>query len=146
MSKSNLLVELSLIILLLAGCTQYPEACPSYTLFDLSRANHFSEDDSLPFQFPVDDYDPKTLTRKSSFVAYGKANPNSATEYHAAEDSFHPAGTPVYAMADGRVTFSGTAGGYGWLIIIDHRQANLYSLYGHLSPSRWRIRSGAVKK
>ncbi len=29
----------------------------------------------------------------------------------------------VYAMADGRVSFSGTAGGYGWLIIIDHPQA-----------------------
>jgi murein DD-endopeptidase MepM/ murein hydrolase activator NlpD len=37
-------------------------------------------------------------------------------------------------------------GGYGWLIIIDHPQANLYSLYGHLSPSRWRLRSGTVEK
>lgn len=37
-------------------------------------------------------------------------------------------------------------GGYGWLIIIDHPQANLYSLYGHLSPSRWRLESGQVKK
>jgi murein DD-endopeptidase MepM/ murein hydrolase activator NlpD len=37
-------------------------------------------------------------------------------------------------------------GGYGWLIIIDHPQANIYSLYGHLSPSRWRIDSGMVEK
>ncbi|GAI42531.1 unnamed protein product, partial [marine sediment metagenome] len=28
----------------------------------------------------------------------------------------------------------------------DHPQANLYSLYGHLSPSRWRKESGLVKK
>ena len=34
------------------------------------------------------------------------------------------------------------AEGYGWLILIDHPQANLYSLYGHLSPSRWQLRTG----
>jgi murein DD-endopeptidase MepM/ murein hydrolase activator NlpD len=49
-------------------------------------------------------------------------------------------------MAGGKVSFSGPMGGYGWLIIIDHPQANLYSLYGHLSPSRWRIESGTVEK
>ncbi len=32
------------------------------------------------------------------------------------------------------------------LIIIDHPQANIYSLYGHLSPSRWRLESGPVEK
>ena len=37
-------------------------------------------------------------------------------------------------------------GGYGWLIIIDHPQANLYSLYGHLSPSRWYMEPGPVSK
>jgi len=56
------------------------------------------------------------------------------------------AGTPVYAMADGRISFSGPMGGYGWLIVIDHPEANLYSLYGPLSPSRWRKESGTVKK
>ena len=38
--------------------------------------------------------------------------------------------------------FRETADGYGWLIIIDHPQANLYSLYGHLSPSRWKLETG----
>ena len=66
--------------------------------------------------------------------------------FHAAEDYKRPAGTPVYAMADGRISFSGTAGGYGWLILIDHSQANLYSLYGHLSPSRWKLASGTEVK
>jgi hypothetical protein len=37
-------------------------------------------------------------------------------------------------------------GGYGWLIIIDHPQANMYSLYGHLSPSRWKLEPGPVEK
>jgi hypothetical protein len=67
-------------------------------------------------------------------------------QFHAAEDYKRPAGTPVYAMADGRISFSGTAGGYGWLIIIDHPHANLYSLYGHLSPSRWKLETGTKVK
>ncbi|MFC2079145.1 M23 family metallopeptidase [Candidatus Bipolaricaulota bacterium] len=59
-------------------------------------------------------------------------------EYHAAEDYHLPAGTPVYSMADGVASYSGTKEGYGWLIILDHPPANLY---GHLSPSRRRIHS-----
>ena len=35
--------------------------------------------------------------------------------------------------------------GYGWLIIIDHPAENVYSLYGHLSSSRWKKSSGDVK-
>jgi len=50
----------------------------------------------------------------------------------------------VFAIADGMVSFCGPMGGYGWLVIIDHPQANLYSLYGHLSPSRWYIESGVL--
>lgn len=49
-------------------------------------------------------------------------------------------------MADGRVSYSGRAGGYGWLVIVDHPQFNLYSLYGHLSPSRWSQDVGLVSK
>jgi len=64
----------------------------------------------------------------------------------AAEDYPLPAGTPVYAMADGRVSYSGRMDGYGWLVIIDHPQFGLYSLYGHLSPSRWTIEPGPVAK
>ncbi|MBW1863782.1 MAG: M23 family metallopeptidase, partial [Deltaproteobacteria bacterium] len=54
--------------------------------------------------------------------------------------------SPVHAFADGVISFSGPMGGYGWLIIIDHPQANIYSLYGHLSPSRWMLESGVVEK
>ena len=52
--------------------------------------------------------------------------------YHAAEYYFQRAGYR-HAMADGKMSLSGPKGGYGWLIIIDHPQANIYSLYGHLS-------------
>jgi len=142
-------ITLGIVFLFLAACsTEYPESCPSYSPdFDLSEAETYPEDDSFPFQFPLDEYEPGSPKYKSSFVMMGRSSLDSPYKYHAAEDSHHPPGTPVYAMADGRISFSGRAGGYGWLIIIDHPHANLYSLYGHLSPSRWRLRSGTnVKK
>jgi murein DD-endopeptidase MepM/ murein hydrolase activator NlpD len=101
--------------------------------------------DSRPFSLPLDPSPADTQpfcadfeNRRQSFGPGGK--------YHAARDYSRPAGTPVYSMADGRVSFSGRMGGYGWLVIVDHPQANLYSLYGHLSPSRWRRRFGAVRR
>ena len=139
-----------MLILLLTACsTEYPQGCPYYDAnFDLSDYESFPEDDTLPFQFPLDKYEPGSPKKhKSSFIMKGRSSLDEPYEYHAAEDSYGPPGTPVYAMADGKISFSGRMGGYGWLIIIDHPQANLYSLYGHLSPSRWRLRSGTdVKK
>jgi len=142
-------INLGIVFLFLAACnTEYPESCPSYSPdFDLSGAETYAADDSLQFQFPLDKYEPGSPKYKSSFIMSGRKNIDSPMEYHAAEDSHHPPGTPVYAMADGQISFSGRAGGYGWLIIIDHPQAKLYSLYGHLSPSRWKLKSGTdVKK
>ena len=142
-------MSLGIVFLFLAACSaEYPESCPSYNPdFDLSEAETYTGNDNLLFQFPLDEYEPGSSEYKSSFVMKGRSSLDSPYKYHAAEDSYHPPGTPVYAMADGRISFSGRAGGYGWLIIIDHPQANLYSLYGHLSPSRWRLRAGTeVKK
>jgi len=40
--------------------------------------------------------------------------------YHHGLDIACPAGTPIYAMQDGFVIFSGQQGGYGNVVIIDH--------------------------
>jgi len=135
-----------LLIFLLAGCVQTAESCPSFSPFDLSEADTFARDDNLPFQFPLNDNRIFTSGApfSTNFASFGRTT--RGPEYHAAEDILQPAGTPVYGMADGMVSFSGLMGGYGWLIIIDHPQANLYSLYGHLSPSRWQIEPGSVEK
>lgn len=154
MSRNRLWVSLATLILLLAACsTQYPENCPSSTPVGLSEAGEIAEDESLPFRFPLDE---STIDEKLYFGWFGASNactPDMVDcyeyperKFHAAEDYKRPAGTPVYAMADGEISFSGTAGGYGWLIIIDHPQANLYSLYGHLSPSRWKQAAGTQVK
>ena len=73
-------------------------------------------------------------------------DPPNGELHHTAEDSFAPPGTPVYAIGDGTISYSGRARGYGWLIIIDHPVENVYSLYGHLSTSRWKKSTGNVKK
>jgi murein DD-endopeptidase MepM/ murein hydrolase activator NlpD len=146
----RLQVSSMVLALLLVGCTEAPEGCPRPVPVDLSEAEAYASDDDLPFRFPLDDHGVYLSAEPFScpFAAAGfaKRGPFVRGENHAAEDTLKPAGTPVYAMADGTVSFSGPMGGYGWLVIVDHPQANLYSLYGHLSPSRWRIDSGPVEK
>jgi murein DD-endopeptidase MepM/ murein hydrolase activator NlpD len=145
-----LLVGVTVLALLLASCAQAPDACPRPVPVDLSDAEAYALNEDLPFRFPLDDLDAYLSAEPFScpFAAAGfaKRGPFVRRENHAAEDTLKPAGTPVYAMADGTVSFSGPMGGYGWLVIVDHPQANLYSLYGHLSPSRWRIDPGPVEK
>jgi murein DD-endopeptidase MepM/ murein hydrolase activator NlpD len=99
-----------------------------------------SSNDMRPVSYPLDAY---TASGPFSVLHNGEVFEN---KYHAAEDIGGAPGTPVYAMADGIISYSGESGGYGWLIIIDHPLMNVYSLYGHLSPSRWHMESGAVTK
>ena len=139
-----------MLVLLLTACnTQYPETCPDNTPVGLADANEIASNASLPFRFPLD---ASPADKNLYYGWFGVSNacpPGKADcyeylerKFHAAEDYKRPPGTPVYAMADGRISYSGRAGGYGWLILIDHPQANLYSLYGHLSPSRWKLKAG----
>lgn len=131
------------ILLLLSGCSSMPGECTEIAPVDLTNAVAFANDESLPFRFPLDD---TAINRADHLGWFCTASNPTSGKFHAAEDYIRPPGTPVYAIADGRVSFSGRMGGYGWLVIVDHPQANLYSLYGHLSPSRWQIDKGAVKK
>lgn len=82
------------------------------------------------FRYPLDEYFPETPVTMTE--------PPKGENYHTGEDSYAPPGTAVYAIGNGVIRYSGSARGYGWLIIIDHPWANIYSLYGHLSPSRQR--------
>ncbi|MEJ2749134.1 MAG: M23 family metallopeptidase [Anaerolineae bacterium] len=96
--------------------------------------------ETSPIQFPLDDY-----TVIGPFESLSNAGVFE-NKRHAAEDLRASPGTAVYAIADGEISFSGVKGGYGQLIIIDHPQTNTYSLYGHLSPSRWHKETDPVAK
>ena len=121
-------------------------SCPKLPIADVSSATAFAADENASFQFPLASMDSVLEASCAIFCAPAGITFGPKDEYHTAEDYHLPAGTPVYAMANGQVSFSGRMDGYGWLIVVDHPQANLYSLYGHLSPSRWHIRSGSVSK
>jgi len=133
-----------LLAIMSVSCISTAENCPPSIPVNITAAEQYAQDESLPFRFPLDDLRNNFVTDAANFADYGRTT--RGFEYHAAEDIHKPAGTQLYAIADGKISFSGPMGGYGWLIIIDHPQANLYSLYGHLSPSRWRLESGQVKK
>jgi murein DD-endopeptidase MepM/ murein hydrolase activator NlpD len=55
-----------------------------------------------------------------------KSRPHRGTDYAA------PTGTPIKAVGDGKVVFSGTRGGYGKTIVIQHGQ-RYSTLYAHMS-------------
>ncbi|MDH5372818.1 MAG: M23 family metallopeptidase [Acidimicrobiia bacterium] len=134
------LVAVVILGTLLSGCgSAAPEECPSLHRVDLSRVD--PNDDSLAFQYPLD-----IVEKPPQNADFREHSGSPGGMFHAAEDFWRPAGTEVYAMADGEVSFSGTMGGYGWLVIVDHPEMNIYSLYGHLSPSRWQAVPGPVIK
>lgn len=133
--KKCLILSVPIILLLMNSCRQYE--IDSSTMQEYS--NQLKANSS--FQYPLDDYFPETPVTSAD-----PPETDQGELHHTAEDSFAPAGTPVYAIGDGVVSYSGRAKGYGWLIIIDHPVENVYSLYGHLSPSQWKIEPGEVKK
>ena len=143
-NKAYLIASLILLVLVSSSCSQPADTCYQQPLADLSGALAYAADDQLKFQFPLDELGQDSDPSPAKFCSGG--GEGSKRMYHAAEDYHLPAGSPVYALADGNISFSGPMRGYGWLLIIDHPQADIYSLYGHLSPSRWKLDSGNVKK
>jgi len=117
--------------------------CYGQYSYDSSEMKEHAErlKETSSFRYPLNDYFPETPVTDTD-----PPKTERVESHHAGEDSFAPAGTPVYAIGDGIISYSGISYGYGWLIIIDHPVENVYSLYGHLSTSRWKKSPGEVKK
>jgi len=49
---------------------------------------------------------------------------------------------PVYAVADGKITFAGPVGGYGGLILLDIANDSHTALYGHIRLSSLQVKTG----
>jgi murein DD-endopeptidase MepM/ murein hydrolase activator NlpD len=60
---------------------------------------------------------------------------------HRGVDYAAPTGTLIKAAGDGRVSFAGTQGGYGQVVIVEHG-AGISTLYGHMSRFAKSVRSG----
>lgn len=68
------------------------------------------------------------------------------TRAHKGVDYAARTGTPIYALGDGRITFSGWKGGYGRLVEIRHTNRNHSTRYGHMSKFGRGIHKGVRVK
>lgn len=66
---------------------------------------------------------------------YGIRRSGFSFQLHRGVDIAVPTGTPVRAMAPGRVTFAGSMSGYGRVVIIDHG-TGVRTVYAHLAEVR----------
>ncbi len=86
---------------------------------------------------------PVEFTRVSSGFNPHRRHPILNTiRGHMGTDYAAPVGTPVYAAADGRVSFEGRRGGYGNALMLAHSNG-VSTLYGHLSRFARALRTGA---
>jgi murein DD-endopeptidase MepM/ murein hydrolase activator NlpD len=85
---------------------------------------------------------PLKFTRVSSGYSKSRRHPIlGGYRPHYGVDYAAPAGSPVWAVADGTVVFCGENGGYGNQIILKHPKG-YQSMYGHLSRFAPGIRKG----
>jgi murein DD-endopeptidase MepM/ murein hydrolase activator NlpD len=96
-----------LVSLVLSGCARAETAdCPIQPPADISQLAPHGESDQGPFLFPLHELAASQRRPWAEFQVSGLETPNRR-EYHAAEGYLSPAGTPVYAIAGGRVSYSG---------------------------------------
>lgn len=90
------------------------------------------------FRFPLDNYPVNDGCR--NFGWYGDWDGNGTSEYHLADDACAPAGTDVYAVANGEVKWAGSyysCPDWIGLIVIEHELPSgrkVVSIYGHALP------------
>lgn len=86
---------------------------------------------------------PMPFDRISSGFSSGRLHPVlQVLRAHKGIDYAAPTGTPVRAIADAKVDFVGTQGGYGNLIVLKH-QSPYSTAYGHLSRFGKGIKRGS---
>ena len=88
---------------------------------------------AAPFAMPV-----QSNVRMSSGYGYRRDPKTGGRRMHEGVDFAGPVGTPLYATADGVITYAGWQGGYGRLIKIQH-QFGIETRYAHLSRINVRV-------
>jgi murein DD-endopeptidase MepM/ murein hydrolase activator NlpD len=113
-----------------AGATS--EVTPRIRQWD-TQLHERKKAENRRYALPVNDY---VLT-----AHFGQPGPHWAKR-HTGQDFAVPTGTPVHAVADGVVVYSGWDNAYGRYMRIRHKDG-VESWYGHLSE--FEVRSGHVK-
>ncbi len=103
-------------------------------LKELDRINLFRiAADKTPVGLPV-----KSAYRFTSGFGYRRDPKGAGRRMHAGVDFAGPSGTPIYASADGVVTFAGWQSGYGRLVKIKHA-FGIETRYAHNSKIRVKV-------
>ncbi len=103
-------------------------------LKELDRINLFRiAADKTPVGVPV-----KSAYRFTSGFGYRRDPKGAGRRMHAGVDFAGPRGTPIYASADGVVTFAGWQSGYGRLVKIKHA-FGIETRYAHNSKIRVKV-------
>ena len=91
-------------------------------------------------------YQPVQFTRVSSPYGFRVHPILNTVRMHTGIDYAAPMGTPIYAPADGTISFKGWKGGYGHTVMMHHSNG-VETLYAHLSafsPASGYVRAGEV--
>lgn len=113
-----------------AGAQDTQGAAAATLLAAGSAATTPQADSSTDLVWPAGKDAPQT-----SPYGWRKHPVSGGKKFHSGADWGVPVGTDIKAMADGEVTFSGTQGGYGYVVIIKHNIDGkvIGSAYAHLS-------------
>lgn len=85
-------------------------------------------------------YGKPPLVGQLTYKGFGEYFEDRFTGYHVAIDLEAPADTPVYAVKDGEVTYSGWVSGYGGVMVVRTMMSDrtLSYIYGHLDSASMR--------
>jgi murein DD-endopeptidase MepM/ murein hydrolase activator NlpD len=87
----------------------------------------------IPFDWPLDINLIRGHSERNTFGMV-RSKGDGSPKAHQGWDFFAPAGTPVFAVASGRIIFSGSNGDYGQVIVQEIAGLpGVYASYAHLS-------------
>lgn len=130
---------IALLLLVGFGCTSSSVVIPSDSEGSLDSADQ--ETGSLETKQTTDSTEQVLpLDGQLTYKGFGEYFEDRFSGYHVAIDLEAPADTPVYAVEDGEVTYSGWVSGYGGVMVVKTIMSGRTQsyIYGHLDPASMR--------
>ncbi|NQV90755.1 M23 family metallopeptidase [Candidatus Uhrbacteria bacterium] len=131
------LVLMSLVLLLTgAGCSlgEYSQGTNQDAVQNEVRSESESGGEKIPDQKTAEDL---PIEGELIYKGFGEYFEDRFSGYHTGIDLEAPADTPVYAIVDGEVIYSGRVSGYGGVVVVAHELEGrtVSAIYGHLDPA-----------